>query len=269
MGLVMAVSNQKGGVGKTVTAINLSYTLATLGERVLLLDLDPQGNATFGLGPDPDGLEGKTAFDVLMSEPGMIELSIHDTSHANLKLIPANVDLAGAEVHLTRDLVGGTVQLRRALQPIQGAFDFIVIDCPPSLGILTLNALMAATDLLIPIQTHTYALKGMKDLMVTIKRVSDARGYPVPLLGVVITQFQLRTTMHQILEKKIREYFGPKVFETVIHHTVRVQESTFQRAPLLQLDPESRPAQQYLKLAEEVRTRVKAAPVRRRTREAS
>jgi chromosome partitioning protein len=109
----------------------------------------------------------------------------------------------------------------------------------------------------------------MKDLMVTIKRVSDARGHPVPLLGVVITQFQLRTTMHQILEKKIREYFGPKVFETLIHHTVRVQESTFQRAPLLQLDPESRPAQQYLKLAEEVRTRVKAAPVRRRTREAS
>jgi chromosome partitioning protein len=269
MGLVLAVANQKGGVGKTVTAINLSYTLATLEERVLLLDLDPQGNATFGLGLNPDALEGKTTFDVLMSEAGMVELGIHDTAHAQLKLIPSNVDLAGAEVHLTRDLVGGTVQLRRALQPIQGAFDFIVIDCPPSLGILTLNALMAATDLLIPIQAHTYALKGMKDLMVTIRRVSDARGHPIPLLGVVITQFQLRTTMHQLLEKKIREYFGPKVFDTVIHHTVRVQESTFQQAPLLQLDPESRPAQQYLKLAEEVRTRAKAAPLRRRTREAS
>jgi chromosome partitioning protein len=269
MGLVLAIANQKGGVGKTVTAINLSYTLSTLGERVLLLDLDPQGNATFGLGFNPDALEGKTAFDVLMSEPGTVELGIHDTPHANLKLIPANVDLAGAEVHLTRDLVGGTVQLRRALQLIQGTFDFVVIDCPPSLGILTLNALMAATDLLIPIQAHTYALKGMKDLMATIKRVSDARSRPIPLLGVVITQFQVRTTMHQLLEKKIREYFGPKVFSTVIYHTVRVQESTFHQAPLLQLDPESRPAQQYLKLAEEVRTRAKAPPLRRRAREAS
>jgi len=265
---VVAIANQKGGVGKTVTAVNLSYTLATMGERVLLVDLDPQGNATFGLGFNPDALEGKTTFDVLMGEPGIVDLSLHDTAHVNLKLIPANVDLAGAEVHLTRDLVGGTVQLRRVLQPVQDAFDFLFIDCPPSLGILTINALMAATDLLIPIQAHTYALKGMKDFMTTIKRVSEARGNLIPLLGVVITQFQARTTMHQLLERKIRDYFGQKVFETVIHHTIRVQESTFQQAPLLQLDPDSRPAQQYLKLAEEVLARAKASPPRRRAREA-
>lgn len=268
MGAIIAVANQKGGVGKTVTAVNLSYTLATMGERILLVDLDPQGNATFGLGFNPDALEGKTAFDVLTGEPGIVELSLHETAHANLKLIPANVDLAGAEVHLARDLVGGAVQLRRVLQPIQGAYDFLIIDTPPSLGILTINALMAATDLLIPIQAHSYALKGMKDLMATIRRVSDARGTPIHLLGVVITQFQARTTMHQLLERKIRDYFGPKVFETVISHTIRVQEATFQQAPLLQLDPDSRPAQQYFKLAEEVRTRAKAAPPRRRAREA-
>jgi len=253
--IICAITNQKGGVGKTTTAVNLSYTLATMGKRVLLVDLDPQGNSTMSFDLDPYTLP-KTSFDFMVDSPSNIELTVHDTFHANLKLIPSTVDLAGAEIALARDVVGGTNRLRRALRLVQDPFEFIFIDTPPSLGILTINALVAATDVLIPIQAQNYALKGMRDLMATINKVSEETESSINLLGILITQFQARTNIHKAMEKEIREYFGPKVFETVITYTVRVQESDLRQVPLLRYDPDAKPAQQYLQLAQEVLARV-------------
>lgn len=259
----IAVVNQKGGVGKTTTAVNIAYSLAKEGHRVLLVDLDPQGNATTSLGIDPYKIE-KTTYDVLVDAKHNIEIAIQRTELANLEVLPSNVDLAGAEIALSRDLVGGVTKLRRALQTIADNYRFILVDCPPSLGILTLNALAASTDVLIPIQVQHYALKGMKELQNTILRVREELGIRINLLGILMTQFHKVPTVHRVISKEILDYFGAKVFKTIISQAVKIQESDLKQEPVVKYAPDSPVAKQYRALGKEI---LKRAPERGRPKE--
>lgn len=261
----IAIVNQKGGVGKTTTAVNLAYCMAKEGHRILLIDLDPQGNATTSLGIDPYKLE-KTMYDVLADTKHNIETAIQRTDLANLEILPSNVDLAGAEIALAQDLVGGVTKLRRALQTIGDNYRFVFIDCPPSLGILTLNALAASTDVIVPIQVQHYALKGMRELQNTILRVREELGLRINVLGILMTQFHSIPTIHKVISKEILDYFGTKVFKTIISQTVKIQESDLKQEPVVKYAPDSPAAEQYRALAQEVLDR---APERKRSKENS
>jgi len=262
---IIAIANQKGGVGKTTTACNLSAALATRGKRVLLVDLDPQGNATQGLGCDAYKVP-QTVHDLLTADNLNPALVMQDTDFPTLKLLPSNVDLAGAEIVLSKDMIGGIHRLRKSLRSISDHFDFIFVDCGPSLGVLTLNALVAATDLIIPIQAQNYALKGVAELNKTVIRVAEEMGTEINLLGVLITQFQQRVNVHSVIADQIREYFGPKVFSTVITHTVKIQESDLFGKPVIDFRPGSKVAEQYIAVAEEILNRVQEAEKPRRGR---
>lgn len=259
----IAVVNQKGGVGKTTTAVNIAYSLAKDGHRILLVDLDPQGNATTSLGIDAYKLE-KTMYDVMVDARHNIQLAIQGTDLASLQVLPSNVDLAGADIALSQDLVGGVTKLRRALQSIGDNYRLILIDCPPSLGILTLNALAACTDVLIPIQVQHYALKGMRELQKTILRVREELGIRINVLGILMTQFHKVPTVHKVVSKEILDYFGAKVFKTVIGQTVKVQESDLRQEPVVKYAPDSDVAEQYKALSQEILNR---APERGRPKE--
>lgn len=259
----IAIVNQKGGVGKTTTAVNIAYCLARDGHRILLADLDPQGNATTSLGVDPYKLE-KTMYDVIVDARHNIQLAVQGTDLANLELLPSNVDLAGAEIALSQDLIGGVTKLRRALQDIKDNYGFIFMDCPPSLGILTLNALAACTDVIVPIQVQHYALKGMRELQNTILRVREELGIRINVLGILMTQFHKIPTVHKVVSKEILDYFGTKVFKTVISQTVKVQESDLRQEPVVKYAPDSPVAEQYKALSQEILDR---APERGRSKE--
>ncbi len=254
---IIAVANQKGGCGKTTTAINLAAALATLGQRVLLVDFDPQGHATLGLGYDPNSFE-KTVYHAVADQFLSVSRIAIKTRVPGLHLLPSNILLAGAEFSL-RDVPGKELILGEQLRGVSRQYDLCVIDCSPSLGILMLNALVAGTEVLIPVQAHFYALDGLKRLLDTI-RVLRTRFHPclVRPLGLLLTFMENRTALSKRIEDGLRRLFGPLVFTTVIHKTVALAEAPSQGQCVLTYAPASKGAQEYLALGQEILTRLPA-----------
>src|SRR5712691_10966256 len=251
----LALANQKGGVGKTTTAISLGAFLAAKGERVLLLDTDPQANATSGLGFDKWRL-ARSTYDVLIGSCSAAE-AIVPTSRRGLELLPASPHLAAAEVELTgRD--GREAVLRRALEPVQGAYDFILLDCPPSLGLLTVNALAAATDVIVPVQCEYLALEGLSLLLNTVERVRDSLNPSLRVFGILMTMFDPRTNLSEQVVQEVRQHYPEAVFQTVIPRNVRLREAPSYGLSILDYDAASRGAASYDALADEALERAAA-----------
>jgi len=250
---VVAIANQKGGVAKTTTAINLSACLSELGKRVLLVDLDPQGNATSGVGVAKHKLT-RCIYDVLINDVPLDQV-IQKTEQKNLKVVPARIQLAGAEIELVSQ-ISREGKLRLALENTKDNYDFIFIDCPPSLGLLTLNALTAATDVLIPIQCEYYALEGLTLLMSTLERVRKHLNPKLNILGALLTMFDARTNLAIQVVDEVKKYFPQKVFKTIISRNVRLSEAPSHGKPINSYDTRSRGAEVYRELAKEVLERV-------------
>lgn len=246
---VLAIINQKGGVGKSTTAVNLSAALGELGKQVLLVDLDPQGNATSGLGIDK-GIINRCIYDVLLNDLPIEEVIIPDVSEG-LDLVPATINLAGAEVELVSEMAREN-RLRDTVGAMRGRYDYIFIDCPPSLGLLTVNALVSADKLFIPIQCEFYALEGVTKLLDSMKRVQSRLNPSLDIFGILLTMYDGRTTLSQQVAGEVRNYFGKKVFETVIPRTVKLSEAPSYGLPITQYDPNGKGASSYTALAKEV-----------------
>jgi chromosome partitioning protein len=252
---IIAVANQKGGVGKTTTAVNLSACLAALDKRILLFDLDPQANATSGLGLEKT--DGASAYRVLLGE-GVLGEKIKKTAFEGLEIIPSEVDLCGADFELAR-VDNHLERVRRALEPVaaSGQFDLILIDCPPSLGILTLNAFTAANGVLVPLQCEYYALEGISMLNRIMGQLHDNGVNPgLELTGVVMTMFDGRTRLSQQVVSEVREHFGERVFETMIPRSTRLAEAPSFGKPIIHYDKYSPGAAAYELLAQEFLERV-------------
>jgi chromosome partitioning protein len=246
MANIIAVLNQKGGVGKTTTTINLAAYLAKSSRSVLLADLDPQGNSTSGLGLDKQNL-GSTLYDALFSQVQAAS-AIQEVSH-NLSIMPSNADLAGAEVELVA-AAGRETQLKRVLSGLN--YDYILIDCPPSLGLLTINALAAANSVLIPVQAEYYALEGLSQLLSVIQQVRAALNPGLDVLGVLITLYDSRNSLSEQVRKELQNYFGAKLFETVVPRNVRLAEAPSFGRTIIEHDKWSKGARAYKALAKEV-----------------
>ena len=249
---IIAIANQKGGVGKSTTAINLGAGLAFQGERILVVDLDPQGNTTSGLGIDRSSVETST-YDVLVSEIPIDDV-VEPTSVRDLFLVPATIDLAGAEIELV-SLFSREMRLRNAVRGVAGDYDFVLIDCPPSLGLLTINGLAAADEVIIPIQCEYYALEGVTQLMQNIGLVRRNLNPELELEGVILTMFDGRTTLASDVVEQVRAHFGETTYRTVIPRTVRLSEAPSYGEPIEAFDPMSRGAIAYRELAREFRRR--------------
>lgn len=256
MATIIAVANQKGGVGKTTTAVNLasSLTESKVRPNVLLIDLDPQGNATTGIGVDKNTLEYGIV-DLLLGEASLADV-IMDLDQAGLRLIGANGDLTGTEVVLAGE-PNGVYKLKSALEPIRGNFDYIVLDCAPSLNMLTLNALAAATDIVIPVQCEYYALEGISALMDTISSVKEATNPALNIMGVLRTMFDGRNTLAVQVSENLAAHFGDKMFESIIPRNVRLAEAPGYGVPITVYDGKSKGAVAYTDLAREVIARSK------------
>ncbi len=246
---ILAVTNQKGGVGKTTTTVNLAASLAASGQRVLLIDLDPQGNATMGSGINKQGIE-LTIYHVLLGET-VIQQARVTSPQGKYDLIPANRDLAGAEIEMI-DLPERELRLKSALESIENEYDFILIDCPPALNMLTLNALCTAQAVMIPMQCEYYALEGLSDLVNTIKRVRSNFNPVLRIEGLLRTMFDPRNILAQQVSEQLQKHFGNKVYRTVIPRNVRLAEAPGFGAPVLYHDGQSKGAQAYLDLAKEI-----------------
>jgi chromosome partitioning protein len=246
---ILAIANQKGGVGKTTTAVNLGAGLAELGFRVLIIDLDPQGNATTGLGISHRNVEG-SIYDVIMNDAG-IEDCVEPTTVRNLFVVPATIDLAGAEIELV-PAFSRELKLRRALQNVGDDYDFTLIDCPPSLGLLTVNGLAASDDVIVPIQCEYYALEGLGQLLRNVSLVKSNLNPTLDVRGIVLTMYDARTKLAEQVEQEVRNHFGPKVYRTVVPRTVRISEAPSFGQPVTVFDASSRGAVAYRELAKEV-----------------
>ncbi len=249
MGRIVAVVNQKGGVGKSTTAVNLGACLALLGKRILLVDTDPQGNATTGLGIDKRAVENDT-YALLLGDVPATEATV-PTEVENLWLIPATPNLAGAEVELVSVLARET-RLRHALASVTDRYDYIFIDCPPSLGLLTINALVASDQMIIPIQAEFYALEGLSQLTSIVSRVREALNPKLEILGVLVTMFDGRTKLAIEVVDEVARFFPQQVFKTAIPRNIRLSEAPSFGKPVVLFDVKSRGAQAYLDLAKEV-----------------
>ncbi|HEY0786133.1 MAG TPA: ParA family protein [Acidobacteriaceae bacterium] len=249
MSRVLAVVNQKGGVGKTTTAINLSAALALEGMSCLLIDTDPQSNSTAGLGFKKDE-ERLSTYDVLVGEATVAEASL-PTSIDLLKLLPSSKDLIGATVELIHH-DERALKLRKALEPVRASYDFILLDCPPALDLLTLNALVAADALVVPMQAEYFALEGISELMYTLERVQQSFNPGLTVEGILLTMYDDRTNLTQQVTANLREHFGEKVFSTTIPRNIRLAEAPSYGQPVARYDPRSRGAESYRELALEV-----------------
>ena len=246
---IIAIINQKGGVGKSTTAINLSAALGELGKQVLIVDLDPQGNASSGLGVEKN-LVKRCSYDLLINDTPVEEAIIPDIC-TGVDIVPATLNLAGAEVELVNEMAREN-RLKDSLGRLRGRYDYIFIDCPPSLGLLTVNALVAADKLLIPIQCEFYALEGVTKLLDSMKRVKSRLNPTLDIFGIVMTMYDGRTILAKQVAEEVRSYFGRTVFQTQIPRTVKLSESPSFGLPITQYDPSSKGAQSYIALAKEV-----------------
>ncbi|MGD8319566.1 MAG: ParA family protein [Gemmatimonadota bacterium] len=253
MSRVIAIANQKGGVGKTTTAINLGASLAVAEKRTLVVDIDPQGNATSGLGLEPRN-DLSTVYDVLLGERSAAEAVSAAVHFPYLDVIPSTRDLVGAEIELVQASQRERI-LRHALEPLRDAYDYILVDCPPSLGLLTLNTLTAADSVLIPIQCEFYALEGLSQLLNTIRLVQRGLNPPLDIEGVLLTMFDRRLNLSRQVAEEAREYFGAKVYRTPIPRNVRLAEAPSFGQPIVLYDVMSQGAQAYLALAREMLAR--------------
>ena len=249
MGKIVAFLNQKGGVGKTTTCVNMSAFLASMGKKVLLIDIDQQGNATSSVGLDKDDKNNKTIYNVIIDD-NTIEETILETDTPNLWVIPSNKDVAGAEIELVQ-MNNREKVLRKILKPIKDNYDFICIDCPPSLGMITVNTLTACDSVLIPIQCEYLALEGLSQLMYTIKLVKKHLNENINIEGVVLTMKDNRSHLSQSVTEEIHKYFGPKVYKTVIPRNIRLAEAPSFGKPILQYDHKCIGAVAYKNLTEE------------------
>jgi len=252
MGRVIAITNQKGGVGKTTTTVNLAASLAELGQRVLLIDLDPQGNATTGCGIDKQEL-GNSICEVLLGE-ATAEDAILSVVDAGFSLLPANADLTAAEIRLLQE-IGREFRLRKALEPVRGLYDYLLVDCPPTINMLTLNALTAADGVLIPIQCEYYALEGLSALLETVKQVRNSVNPTLGIEGLLRTMYDPRNRLATEVSSQLTTHFPEQVYATVIPRNVRLAEAPSFGLPALQHDRTARGAQAYLELAAELLAR--------------
>ncbi|MGE7919349.1 ParA family protein [Viridibacillus sp. NPDC093762] len=249
MGKTIAIANQKGGVGKTTTSVNLSACLAHLGKKVLMIDTDPQGNATSGVGVNK-GEVHKCIYDVLIDDEPIKDV-IRETKVKNLYIVPATIALAGAEIELV-STISREVRLKHAIEDIKNDYDYIVIDCPPSLGLLTINSLTASDSILIPVQCEYYALEGLSQLLSTVRLVQKHLNHQLTIEGVLLTMLDARTNLGLQVIEEVKKYFQDKVFKTVIPRNVRLSEAPSHGEPIIVYDAKSRGAEGYLELAREV-----------------
>jgi len=250
---IIAIANQKGGVAKTTTAVNLGASLAEKGCKVLLVDLDPQGNATTGSGISKQNLT-QCIYDCLINNTSVLDVIV-ETGLPNLWVAPARIELAGAEIELVAE-INREGRLASALYPVANSYDFLIIDCPPSLGLLTLNALCAATHVLVPIQCEFYALQGVSLLLRTLDRVRRSINRELEILGVLLTMFDARTNLSIQVVDEVKSHFRDKVFRTIVPRNIRLSEAPSHGVPIIIYDPKSRGAEVYRDLAKEVLERV-------------
>ena len=249
MAQIISVANQKGGVGKTTTTVNLGACLASLGKRVLLVDMDAQGNATSGVGiRKPDVTQD--IYDVLVNELPIAEATLV-TEHENLSIVPATLQLAGAEIELT-SMMARESRLKGSLAEVNDQYDYILIDCPPSLGHLTINSFTASDSILIPVQCEYYALEGLSQLLNTVRLVQKHLNPELEIEGVLLTMYDARTNLGNEVVEEVRKYFREKVYETIIPRNIRLSEAPSHGMPIIDYDPRSRGAEVYQALAKEV-----------------
>lgn len=248
---IIAIANQKGGVGKTTTAINLAAVFAKDGLRVLLVDADPQANATSGIGILRGSFRRSLYHVLVLGES--IEAAVLPTEIPGLQIVPANKDLAGAEIELV-DAEKREFKLRNALAGVEASYDLIIIDCPPSLGLLTLNALTASTSLLVPIQAEYYALEGVTELFDTLARIRRLHNSALTIEGLLLTMYDERTNLSSAVASDLRDFYGQQVFQTVIPRNVRLAEAPSYGKPIIIYDPNSKGSEAYIELSKEIRT---------------
>lgn len=249
MGRTIAIANQKGGVGKTTTAINLSACLVEKGKKVLAVDMDPQGNMTSGLGVDKDSVEN-TIYNLIIGEAKMEEVLIKDVLE-NLDIIPTNIDLSGAEIELL-DVEEKEYIVRNEIDKIKDNYDFIIIDCPPSLSMLTINAMTTADSVLVPIQCEYYALEGLSQLIHTVELVRDRLNPKLTIEGVVFTMYDARTNLSLQVVENVKDNLEQTIYKTIIPRNIRLAEAPSYGIPINKYDPKSAGAESYLRLADEV-----------------
>ncbi len=261
MSQVICIANQKGGVGKTTTSVNLASALAELGRKVLLIDMDPQGNASSGLGIKRHEQQDKNIYNVLIGDKDITE-TIFPTNHKNLEVIPANPDLVGAEIELI-DLPEREYRLKDSLEEIKSKYHYIFIDCPPSLGLLTINALSSSNSFIVPLQCEYFALEGLSQLLNTAGLLKRKLNPSLKIAGIVLTMFDSRNNLsHQVVDE-IQSHFEGKAFETIIPRNVRLSEAPSHGKSVIEYDPRSVGARKYIELARELDTRVYSKKIRK------